>query len=115
MNKTAILKLGPLDQIAVGHGLCFVINRKEIAVFRSRNGELYAIENRCPHRGGPLAEGISGDGKIVCPLHGHKFDLKTGQGSEERECVKTFKVWDKDGEMFIEYPLGSTPGKFANV
>jgi nitrite reductase (NADH) small subunit len=115
MDKVVTVKLGPLDQIAVGHGLCFIVGGQEIAVFRSRKNELFAIENRCPHRQGPLAEGITGDGKVVCPLHGHKFDLATGQGSEGQECVKTFKVWNKDGELFMECPLDKVSSKYVNA
>ncbi len=44
-------------------------------------GELSAMDNVCPHRGGPLAEGTIEEGKIVCPWHAWAFDLKTGQAS----------------------------------
>ena len=102
MNKTVIVNLGSIDQIAPGHGLCFVVDALEIAVFRSRKGELFAIENRCPHRQGPLSEGVMGDGKIVCPLHGHKFNLKTGQGGEAQECLNIFKTWEHNGQIQLE-------------
>lgn len=100
-----ILNLGSIDQIPLGQGRCFKIVRHEVAVFRCRDGRFLAVDNRCPHRAGALAEGIIGDGKVVCPLHGHKFDLTTGQGSEARECIKVFKAWADQGNLFIEYPL----------
>ena len=101
--KTTEINLGPLDKISLGHGLCYVVEGVDVAVFRSRSGQIFAIENRCPHRNGPLAEGIIDGQYVVCPLHGHKFNLATGDGLEKGECVRTFKAWEKDKNIFIEY------------
>ncbi len=105
MEKTNQINLGPVNHIEVGQGRCYVINGHDIGVFRTRQGNIFAIENRCPHRGGPLSDGVVGDGRVVCPLHGHKFDLKTGKGSEEHECVHAFPVSEKNGEIILEYPV----------
>ncbi len=102
ISPTKIIHLGSIDQVPVGQGRCFIIDGEEIAVFRSRDGHVFAVENRCPHRGGPLAEGVMGDGKVVCPLHGHKFDLATGQGGEKPECVRIFSVIIDNGEIKID-------------
>lgn len=107
MEKNILVNLGPADQIPTGQGICFVILEIEVAVFKSRTGEIFAIENRCPHRQGPLSEGIMGSGKVVCPLHGHKFDLATGQGSEGHECVKVFKTWISNGSVIVEMTYSS--------
>ncbi len=103
MNKGLMINLGSMNQVALGHGFCFVVKDSEIAVFRTRDGKLYAIENKCPHLQGPLADGIIGEGKVVCPLHGHKFDLDSGKGYEEGECVKTFNVWEDHNNIMLEY------------
>ena len=103
MNKTLIFSLGSIEGIPLGQGACFVIEGQEIAVFRSRKGGVFAIENRCPHRQGPLSDGVIGEGKVVCPLHGHKFDLINGQGSEGHECVKAYRAWERDGKIMVEY------------
>lgn len=103
MEKKFLIDLGPIDQIPIGQGQCFILNEEEIAVFRPRSGGVFALQNQCPHRKGPLSEGVVGGGKVICPLHGQKFDLLTGQGGEKQECVKTFKIWEKDGEIMIEY------------
>lgn len=100
--KTGVVNLGPVERIAFGHGMCFIVEGEEIAVFRPRGGGLVAISNRCPHRQGPLSEGVMGDGKVLCPLHGHKFDLASGQGSEAQECVKTFKVLEENGQLMLK-------------
>ena len=103
MNAT-VVRLGPVDQVPMGQGQSFRIGNREIAVFRCRDGRLLAVANRCPHKAGPLSEGIVGNGKVVCPLHGHKFDLSTGEGSEPHECIKTFKVWQENEIIFVEHP-----------
>jgi nitrite reductase (NADH) small subunit len=71
--------LGPIDRIPPGEGQTFLVNGREVAVFRTRGtGELFATQGRCPHRQGLLADGIAGDGKVICPLHSYRFDLATG-------------------------------------
>ena len=107
--ETFRIHLGSVEQIAPGQGRCFMIGFHEVAVFRGRDGRLFACENRCPHRQGPLSEGGFGNGKVVCPLHGHKFDLVTGQGNEAQECVRIFKAWEEDQNivLFFSFPAMS--------
>jgi nitrite reductase (NADH) small subunit len=97
------IHLGSIDAIPLGQGRCFVVAGEEVAVFRQRDGKLFAVQNRCPHRQGPLAEGILGAGKVICPLHGHKFDLATGTGSEPAECVRAYPVEVRNGEIWIQF------------
>ena len=106
--------LGKSQDIPLGQGSCFIVQGIEIAVFRTRDGRVLAIENKCPHRQGPLSEGIVGDGKVVCPLHGHKFDLTTGQGSEKHECVRTFPLRKVEGEMVLDVPTDYLKAKNRN-
>ena len=95
------IRLGTVDQIPLGQGRCFVVGIHGVAVFRSREGRLFAVENMCPHRGGPLSEGIIDETQVICPLHGHKFNLLTGQGSEAHECVKRFEVFDENRNIVL--------------
>jgi nitrite reductase (NADH) small subunit len=81
------IALGPIDQIPVGEGRNFAVNNEMIAVFRTRAGEVYATQAHCPHRSGPLADGLLGATTIVCPLHDRVFDLKSGDGPAP-ECLK---------------------------
>src|SRR6185295_11940892 len=53
-----MVRVGPSDKVPPGQGLCFVVGGEEIAVFRQRDGQLFATQNRCPHKQGPLSEGI---------------------------------------------------------
>ena len=71
--------IGHLSQIPIGQGRQFDIDGRLVAVFHLRNGDVYATQAACPHRGGPLADGIIGGTTVICPLHGKRFDLATGQ------------------------------------
>ena len=64
---------------------CSGVDGRDIAVFRCRSGEVYATEAECPHRGGPLADGLVGGHSVICPLHGFVFDLRTGEAAGQ-EC-----------------------------
>jgi len=70
-------------------------------VFRQRDGRLFATQNRCPHRQGPLSEGVVGGGQVICPLHAHRFDLNGGTGNEPGECVRVFQVKVVHGEIVL--------------
>jgi len=102
MSRT--INLGSLDKIPIGQGRAYLVDAEEIAVFRQRNNRLFASQNRCPHRQGPLAEGIIGAGKVICPLHAHKFDLTNGAGGEAGECVKIYPVRELNGEILLGFP-----------
>jgi nitrite reductase (NADH) small subunit len=93
--------LGSAHAVPPGQGRCYVVGPLEIAVFRQRDGRIFATENLCPHRQGPLSEGLVGNGKVICPLHGHQFQFGTGQGSEATECVRTFVVNEVDGHLML--------------
>ncbi len=95
------INLGSATAIPLGQGRCYVVGGQEIAVFRQRDGRLFATENRCPHRQGPLSEGIVGDGRVICPMHAHQFNLQTGTGSEVHECLNVFEIEEADGNLML--------------
>jgi nitrite reductase (NADH) small subunit len=98
-NATPTISLGSVSRIPLGQGRCYAVGSAEVAIFRQRDGRLFAIQNRCPHRQGPLSEGVIGSGQVICPLHGHKFNLKSGAGSEPAECVEVHAIMILDGEI----------------
>ena len=73
-----------------------------IALFRTVEDEVYAIEDKCPHRGGPLSQGIVHDGCVTCPLHNWVISLKTGkaQGVDDGG-VRRFDVKREGGVILI--------------
>ncbi|MGK3986868.1 Rieske 2Fe-2S domain-containing protein [Sorangium sp. So ce136] len=93
LDEKTVFNLGPLTQIPVGEGRAFHVGGREVAVFRTRAGELFAVQARCPHKGGPLADGILGGKDIQCPLHGIAFDLSTGRPiGAECSALARFRV-----------------------
>lgn len=77
-EREAVFDLGPLSAIPPGEGRRYVLDGVTIAVFRPRSGGVHATTATCPHRAGPLADGIVGGTTLICPLHGLRFDLVTG-------------------------------------
>lgn len=78
-DDTVAADLGSIDRIPPGEGQTFLVAGLEIAVFRARGSDVvHATQARCPHKSGLLADGIVGDGQVICPLHSYKFDLTTG-------------------------------------
>ena len=78
MITTTEYLLGPLAQIPRGEGRVFDLSGRRVAVFHARGGAVYATPAACPHRGGPLADGLLGGDTLICPLHGWKFNLASG-------------------------------------
>lgn len=92
--------LGSSSQVPRGQGRCFRIGIHEVAVLRSDDGTLFAVENRCP-QGGALADGAMNAHKVTCPFHEHQFDLLTGQGVAAQENVRKFKVWEENDNILL--------------
>jgi nitrite reductase (NADH) small subunit len=85
--------LGPSAVIPAGEGRVFHVGSERVAVFRTRTGELFATQAECPHRGGPLADGLVGAGRLICPLHAFQFDLRTGEPVKNScEPLRTYTV-----------------------
>jgi nitrite reductase (NADH) small subunit len=103
-NMTEI-KLGPAAGIPLGEGRVYSVNGEKIAVFRTRGGTVYAVQAECPHRGGPLADGLVGGTTLICPLHAWKFDLSTGQALFGDCGIRTFPVHiDNAGQIILLRP-----------
>ena len=80
----------------------------EIALF-NLNGRFVTIENECPHKGGPLCDGIVSGTTVVCPLHGWRFDLETGAAVRASlpACVTTFPTRVEDGIVLVALGAGN--------
>lgn len=96
------MDLGPVDEVPIGEGRTFAVGDEQIAVFRLRDGSLRAIDAVCPHKGGPLADGLADDQVVVCPLHGHTFDMCTGSEAGGAEfSVRSYPVSAVDGSIRV--------------
>lgn len=95
------MKVGRFDAIPLGEGRAFVVGDEQVAVFRLRDGTLRATQARCPHAGGPLADGQLDPSTIVCPLHARAFSFIDGTCAEG-EIVTLHVVRDDNGEIVVE-------------
>ena len=95
------IDLGPMDIVPLGQGRAYTFAEQTIAVFRQRDGQLFATDNTCPHREGPLSDGILGADTLICPLHMWKFDLKTGKCIGEDAQLRTYSVREVNGRIWI--------------
>ena len=101
------LDIGPVTQIEPGGARTLpVVGGDEIAVFRTMTGDCYALVNKCPHKHGPLSQGIVHGAVVTCPLHSWNISLKTGEalgeGAEERgACVPTIPLKLDGGRIFL--------------
>jgi nitrite reductase (NADH) small subunit len=100
------ITIAPLGAIPEGEGRNFVVAGDAVAVFRTRAGEVFAVQAQCPHRGGPLADGLTGGGTLICPLHAWKFDLATGTGPDAACALRTFAARvDERGSIVLSVPI----------
>ena len=78
-----------------------------VAIFRTQNDRFFALSDKCPHRDGPLSQGIVHDASVTCPLHNLVIDLETGKTSdEELPCARTIAVEVRNGELWLSADLG---------
>lgn len=91
-----------LDELGPGGARLVQAGDREIAVFNV-DGSFYAIENLCPHSGGPLVEGTLDGTRVICSWHYATFDLETGESldSISRYDVDTFPVRVREGRIWV--------------
>jgi nitrite reductase (NADH) small subunit len=74
-----------------------------IAVFRTGEDEIFALADKCPHKGGPLSQGIVFGRKVACPLHGWNIELDDGNAvAPDQGCTRSFPVRIEDGMVFLQ-------------
>lgn len=96
------IAIGTIDDIPLRGARCVKTSQGKIGVFRTADNEVFAIEDHCPHKGGPLTQGIVHGKAVTCPLHNWVISLETGRalGADEGE-VKTIPVRNIDGHLSI--------------
>jgi len=92
------------ENIPLREGRSVRIGDDEIAIFNLGDDRYVAVDNACPHRGGPLCDGIVSGDAVVCPLHGWKISLETGNVMKPDVCVRveTYPVSVRDGVVCVQ-------------
>lgn len=89
-----------VDDVPAGEGRAITLEGRQIAIFRSAVG-WFALDAVCPHRGGPLADGIVCDRSVTCPLHERRFDLATGEALTTGDGVMAHAVEVRDDGVYV--------------
>jgi nitrite reductase (NADH) small subunit len=97
------IQVGKLDDIPRQGSRIIKTSGGEIALFRSVDDRVFALDNRCPHKGGPLAQGIVHGTRVTCPLHSWVIDLESGSAvAPDVGCAHRHEVRVEDGVLFLE-------------
>ena len=107
MKELHWVRITACDNIPPREGRAVVVGGREIAVF-NLGDRFLATANQCPHRGGPLADGIVTGAAVVCPLHAWKVDMQSGcvlrpAGTTDR-CVETYPTRVDEGIVLVGLP-----------
>jgi nitrite reductase (NADH) small subunit len=97
------LDIGPVSQIEPGAARTLPVqDGEEIAVFRTARGDVYALVNECPHKRGPLSQGIVHGDSVTCPLHNYRISLRTGEAlGDDEGCTPTIPLKLQSGRIFL--------------
>jgi nitrite reductase (NADH) small subunit len=102
-SKTWV-RIAHCRDIPLREGRAVRVGSRDIAIF-NLGDRFHAVENRCPHKGGPLADGIVSGTSVVCPLHAWKMCLETGKGvngPSASSCVETFAIRVEGGIVMLQ-------------
>ncbi|AOZ92396.1 nitrite reductase small subunit NirD [Paenibacillus crassostreae] len=98
------IQVGNITDIDILGSRTIQIDDIEVAVFRLSDGTVKAVENRCPHKGGKLSEGMVCGSSVHCPLHDWKIDLNSGEVHKPDDgCITTYltEVDETNGSIYI--------------
>ena len=97
------VEIGPVSEVPVSGARVILQGEQRIAVFRNSQDEIFALRDRCPHKGGFLSQGIVHHKTVTCPLHNWKIGLENGEAiAPDSGCTRHFKVKLEDKLIFID-------------
>lgn len=100
---TVVGRAGDVPEL---EGRSVLVGDTRVAVFRLQDGWA-AVAHACPHEDGPLADGIVAQRCVTCPLHGWRFDLRTGRRIGGDESVAVYDVRERDGLLEVRETVGA--------
>ncbi len=108
MSNTGWIDIGEVADIPVRGARVVTTSRGDIAVFRTVDDTVFAVDDKCPHSGGPLSQGIVHGHFVTCPLHNWVIDLETGeaQGADEG-CTRMIPVRIADGRIQLRLSISA--------
>ncbi len=102
--------IGTLSQVPQQGARRVRTDTKDIAVFRTVDNQLYALEDKCPHKGGPLSQGIVHGNAVTCPLHNWSISLATGEAlGADKGCTPSIALKCEGDNIYIELDVALAP------
>lgn len=102
MQQDQWIKIGEINDIPRLGARIVETESGNIAVFRTADDEIFALQDKCPHKGGPLSQGIIHGKRVACPLHDWKIHLDTGIAVEPDEgCAASFPIKLENGTIYL--------------
>lgn len=99
-----------LDSLTAQGARRLMVGEVPVAIFKTQDESVFAIIDRCPHKGGPLSEGIVHGHAVACPLHNWSISLETGQAlAPDKGCVKTIPVQLVAGRVLLDVSVLAAP------
>ena len=93
MAEQEWIEIGKLEDIPKLGARVVRTREGDIAVFRTAEDEIFALRDKCPHKGGPLSQGIVHGKRVACPLHDWKINLDSGEAvAPDEGCAASFPV-----------------------
>ena len=97
------IKIAPLNEVPKAGSRVVKNGAVDIAIFRTDDDRVFALHDKCPHKGGPLSQGIVYGNKIACPLHSWKISLVDGNAEEPDEGhTACFNIKVEDNNIYLE-------------
>ncbi len=96
------MKIGKIEEIPKLGARVVKYSEGDIAIFRAADDCIFALRDQCPHKQGPLSQGIVHDHTVTCPLHNWKIKLEDGQAvAPDEGCAGVYKTKVEDGVIFL--------------
>ena len=98
----SMIDIGALDEIPAQGARVVKTAQGCVAVFRTADDRVFALNDQCPHKGGPLSQGIVHGDRVACPLHGWLIQLDSGSAvAPDEGCVKRHEAKVENGRVFL--------------
>ena len=106
---TKWIEIGTLNDIPVLGSRVVRTASGDIAVFRTADNEVFALDDRCPHKGGPLSQGIVHNKRVTCPLHNFVIELKSGTAvAPDEGCTRAHPTKVENGVVWLGVQVAAT-------
>jgi nitrite reductase (NADH) small subunit len=99
------MEIGRIEDVPAQGSRTVTTDFGDIAVFRTLDDQFFAVRDRCPHKGGPLSQGIVHGKRVACPLHSWVIDLESGEAvAPDVGCARTYALRVEEGRLYLGPP-----------